>query len=307
MARLRHVELRHLRYFVSVAEALNVSRAAQRLRVSQPALSRQIRDLEGELGCRLLERGNSGVALTKEGREFLRGARQVLASSDALLAKMQGAASAERPPLRLTHFGTLVAQLMSPFLRKFIKRHPQVRLQIEEEMPPQALKDLRARRIDAAMMGEPSPSSLRGLESRVVWMARQEVLLPANHAHAKRRKLRLEELRAEKWAMWSEKDFPGFGRCFIESCQRAGFKPRVAAEIDSLSSVLIHVAEGDYISHTPPLARHYPHPGVVFMPLDPPSAMDMPSLLVWRPDSPHAAEICWLAETMASDLAWPPD
>lgn len=299
------MELRHLRYFVAVAETLNVSRAALRLRVSQPALSRQIRDLEGELGCRLLERGNNGVTLTAEGREFLRGARRVLAAGEDLLERMSRRAAGARPPLRLTHFGTLVAQVMSPYLRRFIKRHPQVRLQIEEEMPTQALKALRARRLDAAMMGEPSASSLRGLESRVVWMARQEVLLPANHVLAKRRRLRLEELRSEQWAMWSERDFPGFGRCFIESCQRAGFRPRVAAEIDSLSSVLIHVAEGDYISHTPPLARHYPHPGVVFMPLDPPSAMDMPSLLVWRSDSPHAAEIRWLADTMASGLAGP--
>jgi DNA-binding transcriptional LysR family regulator len=168
MTRNRGVELRHLRYFTAIAEALNFSRAAERLHVSQPALSRQMRDLEEELGRNLFDRVNNGVRLTAAGKEFLRGARSVIAASDALFARLRGRDPRECPPLRIAHFGTLAAQYFSPFLRRMGHRHPHLRLQLEEYLPADALRALRAGKLDAVFTGPPEESRLKGLESRVV-------------------------------------------------------------------------------------------------------------------------------------------
>lgn len=302
MASLRGVELRHLRYFVTIAEVSNFTRAAERLHVTQPALSRQMRDLEDEAGCNLFDRVNNGVRLTAKGRQFLTGARRVLAASESLLASARGRPEGPCPTLRVTHFGTLSAQYFSPFLRKLMRRHPGLKLQVDEEIPGVALRELRAGRLDAAFTGDPEPKLLRGLESRVVWIAPQDVLMPSNHRLAKRRSVRLCELRNERWAVWDERQFPGFGRHVLKCFRRSGWRPRISAESDSLASLFIHVAEGDYISYVPLIARKLPHPGAVCVPTDPPGTLDLEVLLVWRPDSPHQAAIEWLADTMAATL-----
>lgn len=302
MANLRAVELRHLRYFATIAETLNFTKAAERLHLTQPALSRQMRDLEDEAGCNLFDRVNNGVQLTAKGREFLAGARKILAASESLLANARGLPSGSCPPLRITHFGTLSAQYFSPFLRKLARRHPGLKLHVDEELPGVAIREVRAGRLDAAFSGEPEPKVLRGLESRVIWDSPQEVLLPANHRLAKRRSIRVNELRGERWAVWDEKKFPGFGRHVVKCFRRCGWRPRISASFDSLASLFIHVAEGDFISYVPIIARKLPHPGAVCIPVDPPDALNLAVLLVWHPDSPHRDAIEWLAETMAATL-----
>jgi DNA-binding transcriptional LysR family regulator len=294
------VELRHLRYFATIAEVSNFTKAAERLHVTQPALSRQMRDLEEEVGCNLFDRVNNGVRLTANGRKFLIGARRLLAASESLLATMRGQSSGECPPLRIAHFGTLSAQYFSPYLRKLMRRHPSLKLHVDEELPGVALQQVRSGLIDAAFMGEPEPARLRGLESGVIWASDQEIIVSANHPLAKRRSVRLSELGRERWGVWNERQFPGFGRLALEHLRRSGIRPKVVATHDSLASAFIHVAEGDFISYVPVFARNLPHPGVVFLPTDPPGTMNLLVLLVWRPDSPHRAALRWLADTMAA-------
>jgi DNA-binding transcriptional LysR family regulator len=298
MAENSAVELRHLRTFATIAETLNFSRAAALLHVTQPALSRQMRDLEAEVRRNLFDRVSNGVRLTTAGREFLVGARRVLAASDALLAHMLGRDGSPRPPLKIAHFGALSAQYFSPFIHRLHRRYPGANLQIEEYLPGESLAALRAGKLDAAFSGPPEPSRLRGLDARTVWRVPQEIFVPANHALAKRRRLALAELRRDRWALWSEKDFPGFGRTCVAACRAAGFRPRVAGTVDSLASMLIHVAESKYISYGPPVARTLPHQGVAFIPTDPPGVIDVHVLLVWRRDSPHLEAIRWLADAM---------
>lgn len=292
------MELRHLRYFATIAEQESFTRAAERLRVSQPALSRQMRDLEDELGRRLFEREPDGVRLTPAGRRFLKGAIRVLAASDALLADARAKGAAEKPPLQIANFGTLSAQFFTPFLRKLIRRFQSLRLNVDEEIPRDALRRLHAGTLDAAFMGTPPPRLLRGLELRVIWTPVQEVLVATNHRLAKRRRVTLAELRDEPWGVWDEKRFPGFAQPVIDSCARAGFRTRVKASLDSLAAVFLHVAEGNFIGHAPDIARSLTHPGVVFIPTDPPQAIQLPVALVWRKDSPHADVLSQLAQTM---------
>jgi DNA-binding transcriptional LysR family regulator len=299
------VELRHLRYFTAIAELSSFTQAAERLHVTQPALSRQMRDLEEELGRKLFDRVNNGVRLTPVGRRFLTGAKRVLAESDALLASARGRDGLECPPLRIANFGTLSSQYFSPYLRKLIRRFPKMRLQVDEELPAVALRRVRAGDLDAAFTGLPEDRQLRGLVSHVVWVSPQQILVPANHRLAKRRSVAVAALRDERWGIWDEKQFPGFGRHIVQSCRRAGFRMQIAATLDSLAAIFIHVAEGDFISYGPPIARNLPHPGVVFIPTDPVHALDIPVALVWRPDSPHGAALLWLTEAMQPNAVEP--
>ncbi|MFT3867678.1 MAG: LysR family transcriptional regulator [Nibricoccus sp.] len=306
MAIFTGVELRHLRYFSMLAETLNFSRAAERLHVTQPALSRQIRDLEEELGVTLIERGAGENKLTPTGKKFLAGARQLLTAAETLVSGVHQKAGKECPPLRLAVFGSLMADRIAPFVRAMVRRHPGLHFAIEEAVPVEALRDLRLKKLDAVFSGEPEPARLRGLESRVVWITQHDILLPANHRLAKRRSVALSELRDERWCIWDDRVFPGFGRYTIKAFRAAGFRPEIAGYTDSLTSTLMHVAAGDYISNVPPIARKLPHPGVVFVPTDPPEAMEIPVLLVWRPDSPHAEPLRWLAKAIEAALAVAP-
>src|SRR5262245_48875521 len=122
------VELRHLRYFVAVAELSNVSKAARRLRVAQPALSRQIRDLEHELGVPLLERSSRGVRLTEAGRIFAVEAREVLARTDAAVQSARAVARGEAGELHLGYAPSPTAELLPRALHAFHNVAPNVRI-----------------------------------------------------------------------------------------------------------------------------------------------------------------------------------
>jgi DNA-binding transcriptional LysR family regulator len=232
---------------------------------------------------------------------LLDGARRLLADSRALVAQARGEAR-QHEPLRLSHFGTLAAQHFSPFLRKMLLRFPGLRLEVEEEMPAMAIKAVKAGKLDAAFTGVPAGNSLRGLETRLAQIAPQDIILPATHRFAKRRSVRLEELGDERWCVWDETEFPGFGRAAIDQARRAGFRMQVASAGNSLASLFIRVASGEFIGYAPPFARQLPHNGTVFIPLDPPTAMDMPVKLVWRRDSAYHEILSWLGDSLEAAI-----
>src|SRR6187551_3425413 len=157
------MELRHLRYFVAVAEALSFSRAAARLHLTQPALSRQIRDLEEELGCRLLRRGlNARTELTPEGRRLLEGAGQLLETADRLVAEIRAGAAR----VRFGHFGVLWLHHFSPALRRFARRHPKVNLDPIELTPRELVAALRHGEVDVALLSRSDAALHREFASR---------------------------------------------------------------------------------------------------------------------------------------------
>lgn len=291
------MELRHLRYFVAVAEALNFSRAAERLNLTQPALSRQIRDLELELGCLLLRRGaNARTELTPEGRHFFVGAQQLLAAAEKLIAGVR----AEGARLRLGHYGVLWLDYFSPVLRRFAQKHPQVTLQPVELTPRELAGALRRGEIDLALIGQADAALSREFHARQVATYASLLALPATHPLAKRRKLRLVELRDANWVSWDEKEFPGRRQKLLDACRKAGFRPRIVLETDSMASLFVHVATGGVVGHVIPMAKRMPHEGVVFTDIDPPSALASDMQVVWRKNEPRGALIEALVAAMAA-------
>src|SRR5579863_7380823 len=156
------MELRHLRYFVAVAEEENVSRAALKLHVSQPALSRQIRDLEDELGFPLLERTAKSVRLTKAGRVFLDEARAVLQRADDAV-KAAKAVATGGGELHVGYAPTPTVRILPPTLHAFQAEGLKVRVVLHDLYTQEMLDELRAEKIQLAFLVRPKPAMLRGL------------------------------------------------------------------------------------------------------------------------------------------------
>lgn len=291
------MELRHLRYFVAVAEALSFSRAAARLHLTQPALSRQIRDLEEELGCPLLRRGrNARTELTPAGRRLLEGATNVLAAADGLAADIR----AEGKRLRIGHYGALWVDYFTPALRRFAKKNPEVALQPVELTPAALPAALRRGEIEVALLGSADTALRREFETRRVATVPAKLLLAATHPLAKRRKLKLAELRDAEWASWDEAEFPGREALLVEACRKAGFSPRIGYETDSIASMLVRVATSETVGYALPMATQLPHQGVVFAECEPANAMVFEMHVGWRREEPRGELIAQLVAEMAA-------
>ena len=147
------MELRHLRYFVAVAEELNVRRAAERLHVSQPPLSRQIHDLEAEVGAELFVRSRQGMQLTEAGQFFLKEARQILSQSQRALQLTQAAGRGENGRLDLAYHAAFFDPVFTRAVRQFRKRFPSVELRIRELLTYQQIQELLEKRLDLGYVG----------------------------------------------------------------------------------------------------------------------------------------------------------
>jgi LysR family transcriptional regulator, benzoate and cis,cis-muconate-responsive activator of ben and cat genes len=216
------VEVRHLRDFVAVAEELHFTRAAERLRIAQPALSRRIRALEAELGVALFTRDTRHVRLTAEGELVRERAQAVLAAYDSMLAVAASAARGESgrlalgivPPVRHTAGAQLVAAIRA--------RLPEVVLMKREEGTSRLVEDVRTGRLDAALGF--CPVLTDELEAEVVAEERLFVALPAGHPAAGRDAVRLEDLRDEAWCLPSAAKSGGYLVALRSWCRRLGFE-----------------------------------------------------------------------------------
>ena len=292
------MELRHLRHFIAVAERLSFSKAAQALHITQPALSRQIKELEDELGCQLFVRKPTEITLTPEGLRLLERAVLLLRDAEDLKRELQTRGKAQRHRIRLAHFGTFIELYLVPFTQRVHTRHPQWNFDLLERDPADALPLLQRGEIDAAVLGRPAAEKLRGLSTKVIWSETPVIVVASNHKLAKRRRLTLGELAGEKLIVWDERQFPGFGAPFIAACRQAGFEPDVAQTVDSVAAVFSHAARDGMVGYVGQLASRLPTPGIAFKPLAT-GELDMPTLLVWRPESAGSEIVAELAELMA--------
>lgn len=289
------MELRHLRYFVAAAECLHFSRAAAQLHVTQPALSRQIRDLEEELGAALFRRHGTATMLTAAGSRFLGRAREILDLAERAAHEARAAGS----ELRLGHYGTLWVDRYGPALRAFGKRFPKIALQAVEKTPVELVAALRRGEVDVALIG-PAGEELRGeFAVRRLEVMPALVAMSGSHPLAKRRRLALEELRGQSWIVWDERDFPSRVAPLREAAAAAGFEPRIAGTADSVASLLVQLATGRSLGYVLPMTRKIPHAGVVLSELRPPGiglAMDV----VWCRDAAADSPVAALVELLAT-------
>ena len=187
------MELRHLRYFVTVASELHFARAAQRLFISQPALSQQIRSLEAELGLTLLERNRRGVRLTPEGAAFLVEARAVVQQADHAVAVARALAEGATGHLRLSYVVTVPGGLAERVVREYQRRYPGVGITAASGTTAQNVERLRGGEIDVAYVHTPFEDA-GGLAWVEIAAQPLVVALPSAHPLSRRRRVRREQL-----------------------------------------------------------------------------------------------------------------
>jgi DNA-binding transcriptional LysR family regulator len=274
------VELRHLRYFVSVAEQRSFTQAAAQLRVAQPALSRQLRQLEEEVGVLLFHRSPKGVKLTGAGEAFLAEARQLLQrAADAVqAAKNQGAA--ERGQLRVGYVWGLFHTQAPALISRFRKAHPEVAVHLLDLTSTQQAAQLADGKLDLGFIGFAQESDQAGLEKRKIGSCSLVAALPSGHPTARRRSVPLRALAEDFFLMLSEQTYPGVVQCVLDGCTAAGFKPRVLQVADRGYTLLGLIASGCGVTLLPESVRELPHPGVVFRPLQEEITADL--CLAWR-------------------------
>jgi DNA-binding transcriptional LysR family regulator len=247
------MELRQLRYFVAVADARSFSRAAERLHVSQPPLSRQIAGLERELGIRLLERNNRSVSLTAAGRIFLERARDVLKGVESAVSSTRQAAEGELGSLTLGFGGSAAYAFIPAILRDFRARYPGVTVTLDQLPLIEQMPALKSRRIDLGFVLLPCEDPALGFESMV--RDRLVVAVPADHPLGKRPAVQLRELKAYDFVGFSGAGRFGYHAHTLEICRQAGFVPRIVRESAPMVSVIGLVASGIGIALVPSMAR----------------------------------------------------
>jgi DNA-binding transcriptional LysR family regulator len=244
------MELRHLRYFIAAAEEENVSRAALKLHVSQPALSRQIRDLEDELGFLLLERTAKSVRLTDAGRVFLAEAREVIKRADEAVAKARATATGGRGELHVGYAPTPTARILPRTLRAFQAQMPKVRVRLHDFSSEEMVAALRDNKLDIAILVRPTAAMLRGL--RFEELARDPICLAVapKHPLARHRSVTLPEIAREPLIVFNREDYPDYHELLEKIFAGTKLKLRIAGEHDSGTSLIAAVEAGSGVAIT---------------------------------------------------------
>ena len=260
------MELRHLRSFVAVAEELHFGRAAERLYVLQPALSKQIAALERELRVRLFERTRREVTLTPAGIALLADARQLLAQADGAATRARRAGRGDVGVLTIGFIAPALYDLLPRALRAFRVEFPDVRLELSEVHNREGLESVASRRLHLAFLRLPVPAR-NGLQVDEVAVEPVVVAMPADDPMAGRRGVTLDELADRNIILIARSQEPELHDYYIAACMGAGFSPRVAHEVDRTHVAVGLVAGGLGIAFVPSSTRLVPHPGVAYLPL----------------------------------------
>jgi DNA-binding transcriptional LysR family regulator len=242
------VELRHLRYFLAVGEELNFTKAAARLRVAQPALSRQVQDLEDEIGVDLLHRSARGVTLTAEGKLFLEEVRELLKRVDESVEKTRALARGEYGELHIGYSSVPTAEILPPALEAFRKAVPRVKLVLHDLTSDELIAGLRNAALELAVMVQPTGEQTVGIEFETARSYTWCVALTAAHPFARLKSISLEKVAAEPLVALRRKDYSEYHRILERIFAPISAKPRIAVECDSASSLIMEVEAGHGIA-----------------------------------------------------------
>lgn len=263
------MEFRQLRYFAAVAEALNFTRAAEKLRVAQPALSRQIRSLEEELGVKLLERDSRRVGLTDEGRVFLEDIREIIDLLEAAAARVKRTRTNSSTCFNLGYAPSLTAPWLSDILSHLRRHAPQMRVRLSDLTNEEMIEMIRGQTLDAGIM--PDQAVPRGgvFVTQPLQAVGFEVALARGHALAKKKKLRLRDLAQDSLVIYDRRAFPDYFDSLHRMFAAAGEPLIPGLEMNSGASLLTSVRESHGVAIVATTVRLSKPDGLVFRPLDP--------------------------------------
>ncbi|RVT99060.1 LysR family transcriptional regulator [Rhodovarius crocodyli] len=259
-------DLRHLRCFLQVAQELHFSRAAERLHMAQPALSRTIRELEAEVGTALFQRSTRQVSLTVAGEAFLKECRAGLAQIERGVAKARRVAEGTSGELRVAYMDFAINGRLPELVRLFRERHPEIRLELHYMPTSRQQAALLERRIDIGFM-------LDGMGSEVMTsypLAEDSyvALLPATHRLADVPGLTLSALAQEPFVIGTGDDWFGYRETIFAMCRQRGFFPDIIQEASSSQGIFGLVAAGAGVSVYSSCVRNVQRRGIVVRELD---------------------------------------
>ncbi len=259
------MELRHLHYFITVAEELHFSRAAERLHISQPPLSQQIRGLEDELGVKLFERTKRQVHLTEAGKVFLERSYLVLAQLEQAIAVTQQIGRGEVGQLVIGFVDSATYTVLPEILRVFREQFPAVKLRLHEMTTAQQIQALHHKQVDIGIVR--SAISESGLSVECFLQESLVLALPETHPFSAQTQLSLSTLADELFILFPARMGPVFYEQIIHSCQQAGFRPKVAQEAVQMQTIVGLVAAGLGIAIVPASMQNFHRSGVIYRPL----------------------------------------
>lgn len=271
------MELRHLRYFVAVAEELHFGRAAERLGMAQPPLSQQIKALERETGVMLLHRTKRRVELTAAGEIFLQESRQILARADQAVLAARRAARGETGKLVVGFVSSAVYGKVTSIFRLMQVEYPDVSLLLQDLSSVEQVEAMKACRLDVGLVRPPVEAD-ESLITRVIWREPLVVVLPRGHRLVGRQKIAISELAEEPFLLVNA---PGFLDHLTRICALAGFSPRIVQQARSTPTIVNLIAGGMGISIVPASLRTLHRQGVAYRSLEPP-APTIELALMWR-------------------------
>jgi len=272
-------DLRQMRYFVTLAETLHFGRAAERLHLSQPPLSRQIAALEKSLGVRLLERHTRHTSLTHAGQRFLEDARATLASFDQACRNARLAEAGELGELKIGFMMHAAFTIVPRITRRFLSSYPQVKVHLMEVIPGTLTNDILDGRFDAGIMFPPGKT--RGLDFRVIHSERLCLAVPTGHPLASRARITPRALRGESLIIAPEEVSPTLRGAVLGWFRRGGFTPPIRLETQLQQTIVSLVAEGLGVALVPESMAKLCLAGVEFRPLE--NAPKIEHAIVWRP------------------------
>ncbi|NRR33291.1 LysR family transcriptional regulator [Oxalobacteraceae bacterium] len=267
------MELRHLRYFVAVAEELSFTRAAERLHIGQPPLSQQIQALEAEVGAQLLERSKRWVRLTEAGKLFLDDARRVLSLSEQAVQTARRAQRGEAGVLRIGFtFSTPFSPLFAAVINRYRQQYPGVHLQLQEMATVPQIERIAARDMDLGFVRPPETAVPDTITLSLLRHDPLILVLPAGHRLAAQKEVAIKQLQGQPFVMYPKTAGTGIYPQIFRMCRAAGFVPEVAMEAGEASTIIGLVAAGCGISVLPSLFDSIHMEGIVYRPLSDPAA-----------------------------------
>ena len=261
------MELRHLRYFLAVAEELNFTRAARRLHIAQPPLTQQIKALEAELGVTLIDRSTYHIRLTQAGKVFAAEITRILGDvrNAVLIAKRAARSVTGQVRVGLTESASFNPLVTASF-RRFRSALPDVEVSLEERPSTDLAVALREGRIDVAFV-RPPLKSVDGLTLHVLQEEDMLAAVPNSHPLAKRKRIDLWELRNEPFILYPRAVRPGLADAVVAACEAAGFKPRVEQYAPQLAATINLVAASLGVSVVPQSMQGLQPSALAYIPL----------------------------------------
>ncbi len=277
------MELRHLRYFIAVAEELSFSQAAKRLNIAQPPLSQQIQDLEREVGLKLFDRSRRKIMLTQSGKDFMADARNVMDSVAQLerRTKLRSEGHVGRVAIGV-NMAIISPHFFSTILRRFRYKHPEIDILLSDYLSVRQIEGLLSGEIDVGFLRLPSQIP-ELLETHLIKRETMRLAVPSGHPLARKQKIAWSDLANERFILIKPDSSRTYYDGLFFKCRTAGFEPKIEHYTNNMSTQIWLVSAGLGVAPLPTTPNILKRSGVTFISL-PPDAPVYETVMAWRRD-----------------------